>query len=231
MSGQTPHTAPNAKCAILERLRLSVLNGQIEEAEAAARQAVQSGVDPLNAIEEGLAKGIREVGEKFEKLELFLSDMILAGDAMARGISILETALPGKDMRPGSNAIVIGTVAGDIHDIGKTIVANLLKANGFAIHDLGKDVPSRKFADAAQAVNARVIGLSALLSTTMVAQQDVITILKDLELRDKYMVIVGGAPVTQEWASQIGADAYGKDVNDGVAKVRVFLKNKQELRM
>jgi len=214
------------KDKILEKLRLSVINGDIEAAEAAAKEAIDAGIDPLEAIEEGLSKGIKEVGDKFEKLELFLSDMMVAAEAMSKAVEILEKKLPKEATRASKGVIVIGTVEGDIHDIGKNIVAALLKANGFRVYDLGKDTPSRKFIEKAEEVNANVIGLSALLSTTMIKQEEVIKMLKDLGLRDKYKVIIGGAPVTEEWAKKIGADAYGKNANDGVIKVKELLRIK-----
>ncbi|MEM2897509.1 MAG: corrinoid protein [Candidatus Bathyarchaeia archaeon] len=212
---------------ILEKLRTSVINGDTEAAEVAAKEAIDSGIDPLEAIEVGLSKGIREVGDKFEKLELFLSDMMIAAEAMSRAVEILEKNLPEKDTRASKGAVVIGTVEGDIHDIGKNIVIALLKANGFKVYDLGKDVPSGKFVEKAEEVNANIIGLSALLSSTMIKQEEVISILKDLKLRDKYIVIVGGAPVTEEWAKKIGADAYGKNANDGVLKIEGLLKTRR----
>jgi trimethylamine corrinoid protein len=216
------------KNEILEKLRISVINGDIEAAEAAAKEAINIGLDPLEAIEEGLSKGIREVGDKFEKLELFLPDMIQAAEAMSRAIAILEEKISFKEYSEKDRGVVIiGTVEGDIHDIGKNIVVALLKANGFKVYDLGKDVPSIKFIEKAEEVNADVIAISALLSSTMIKQEEIIKMLKDMNLRNKYMVIVGGAPVTEEWARKIGADAYGKTANEGVLKIKEFLKNKR----
>jgi len=212
---------------IIEKLRQSVLDGNAEAAESAAREAIDAGIDPREAIEEGLAKGIREVGERFQRLDCFLTDMMTAAEVMTRAVSILEKTLPEKAVLSKAGVVVIGTVAGDIHDIGKNIVAILLRANGFQVHDLGKDVPSRQFVEKAQSLQADVIALSALLSTTMVSQQEVVRILQDLKLRDKYMVIVGGAATTEEWAEEIGADAYGRDANDGVAKIQGFCRNKR----
>ncbi|MEM1575520.1 MAG: corrinoid protein [Nitrososphaerota archaeon] len=212
---------------ILEKLRISVINGDIEAAEAAAKEAINIGLDPLEAIEEGLSKGIREVGDKFEKLEMFLPDMIQAAEAMSRAIAILEEKISFKEYSErDKGVVVIGTVEGDIHDIGKNIVIALLKANGFKVYDLGKDVPSIKFIEKAEEVNADVIAISALLSSTMIKQEEIIKMLKDMDLRNKYIVIVGGAPVTEEWARKIGADAYGKTAQEGVLKIKELLKNK-----
>ncbi len=214
------------KNQILEKLRHCVLEGNAEGAELAAREAIDASIDPTEAIEEGLSKGIREVGEKFQRLDCYLTDMMIAAEVMSRAVTVLEKKLPEKAVPSKAGVVVIGTVAGDIHDIGKNIMAILLKANGFRVHDLGKDVPSRQFVEKAQSLQADVIGLSALLSTTMVAQQEVVRFLQDLKLRDKYMVIVGGAPVTEEWAKEIGADGYGKDANDGIMKVQAFCGKK-----
>jgi corrinoid protein of di/trimethylamine methyltransferase len=219
-------TDPNQKAEIIEQLRTSVIQGDSSQAELAAKRAMEAGIDPLEAMEQGLAKGIREVGEKFQKLDLFLTDMIVAAEAMTAAISVLEKNLPEKGTLQKRGIVVIATVAGDIHDIGKNIVAALLKANSLRVTDLGKDIPSRDIVDQVESAHADVIGLSALLSTTMVAQQEVLMMLQDLKLRDKYKVIVGGAPVTEQWAKQIGADAYGKDANDGVVKVQMLLTEK-----
>jgi corrinoid protein of di/trimethylamine methyltransferase len=219
-------TGPNQKVEIIEQLRTSVIQGDSNQAELAANRALEAGIDPLEAIEQGLAKGIREVGEKFQKLDLFLTDMIIAAEAMTAAISVLEKDLPEKGTLQKRGTVVIATVAGDIHDIGKNIVVALLKANSLRVTDLGKDIPSRDLVDQAESSHADVIGLSALLSTTMVAQQEVLMMLQDLRLRDKYRVIVGGAPVTEQWAKQIGADAYGKDANEGVVKVQELLTEK-----
>lgn len=216
------------KKEILEKLRIAVLNGDIEAAEEAAKEAIKIGLDPLEAIEEGLSKGIREVGDKFEKLELFLPDMMQAAEAMSRAIAILEEKIPFKEYSEKSKGVVVvGTVEGDIHDIGKNILIALLKANGFKVYDLGKDVPSIKFIEKAEEINADVIAISALLSSTMIKQEEIIKMLNDMKKRDKYMVIVGGAPVTEEWAKKIGADAYGKTANEGILKIIEFMKNKK----
>ena len=148
---------------------------------------------------------------------------MIAAEAMSKATSILENHLPETGAKAGKGTVVIGTVAGDIHDIGKNIVSAMLKANGLKVYDLGKDVPSPTFIQRAEETHADVIALSALLSTTMVNQQDVIRTLQDLARRDRYKVIVGGAPVTEEWATQIGADAYGKNANDGVPKIKHLL--------
>jgi len=212
------------KSEILHELRNSVIQGDVGRTEQAAKRALESGIDPLEAIELGLSKGIREVGEKFQKLELYLPDMILAAEAMTAGISILEKHLPKETSYKPRGSILIATVAGDIHDIGKNIVVALLKASGFRVNDMGKDVSSREIVEQAESSQPNVIGLSAMLSTTMVAQQEVVSMLNDMNIREKYKVIIGGAPITEDWMKQIGADAYGRDANDAVLKVRELTK-------
>jgi corrinoid protein of di/trimethylamine methyltransferase len=212
------------KSEILDQLTNSVIQGDIGKTEQSAKRAVESGINPLEAIELGLSRGIREVGEKYQKLELYLPDMILAAEAMTAGISLLEKHLPTGAVYTPKESILIATVAGDIHDIGKNIVVALLKASGFRVDDLGKDVPSRDIVQHAESSQPNVIGLSAMLSTTMVAQQQVVMMLKDMKIREKYKVIIGGAPITEDWMKQIGADAYGKDANDAVLKVQELVR-------
>ncbi len=217
------HTAEQE---ILERLRQAVIQADAEAVESAAKESLAAGIDPLRAIEEGLASGLREVGDRFSRLELFLSDMMLSADAMTRGVKILRASISEKREVTRSGTIVIGTVSGDIHDIGKNIVSALLTANSFDVHDLGTDIPADEFILRAKQTNADAIGLSALLSTTMPAQAEVVRRLVETGERARFKVIVGGAPVREEWARQIGADAYGKDAADGVAKFNQLLSHR-----
>jgi dimethylamine corrinoid protein len=210
---------------ILERLRQAVIQADGEDVESAAKEALAVGIDPVRAIEEGLASGLREVGERFSRLELFLSDMMLSAEAMTLGVKILKASISEKREVASSGTIVIGTVSGDIHDIGKNIVSALLAANSYDVHDLGTDVPVDEFISKAKQTNADAIGLSALLSTTMPAQAEVVRRLVETGERSRFKVIVGGAPVREEWARHIGADAYGKDAADGVAKLTQLLSH------
>jgi corrinoid protein of di/trimethylamine methyltransferase len=204
-------------------LKEAVIQADGDAAESAAKEALAASIDPVRAIDEGLAKGLREVGERFGRLELFLSDMMLSAEAMTRGVRILKTSISGKKGITTSGRIVIGTVKGDIHDIGKNIVSALLTANSYDVRDMGTDVPTCKFISEANHSNADVIGLSALLSTTMPAQAELVRRLVETGERQRFRVIVGGAPVSEEWARQIGADAYGKDAADAVVKLNALL--------
>ena len=204
---------------IIEKLRNSVIQADVDAVESAAKEALATGIDPVHAIDEGLSRGLREVGEKFGKQEIFLTDMMLSADATQRGVRLLKAAIMGSGEVKKAGTIVIGTVRGDIHDIGKNIVSTLLMANGYDIHDLGTDVAAEKFISKAREVNAEIIGLSALLSTAMPEQEQVVKGLSEIGERKRFKVILGGAPVTEEWTKSIGADAYGGEASDAVAKV------------
>ena len=194
---------------IYARMRNSIQEYDEAEAAAAATEAVAAGLNPVEAVEKGFAGAIRELGEAFDRMDIFLPQLVMAADAMKAGVAVLEEAMQasgGKLKKKG--VVVLGTVEGDIHDIGKTVVGAMLQANGYEVHDLGVDVPSPRFIQAAEDLGANVIALSALLSTTMLHQRDVTELLRNKGLQDKYFVIIGGAPVTQQWADEIGADAY-----------------------
>jgi corrinoid protein of di/trimethylamine methyltransferase len=211
---------------IYARMRNSIQEYDEAEAAAAAREAVAAGLNPLEAVDKGFAGAIRELGEAFDRMEIFLPQLVMAADAMKAGVAVLEEAIQasgGKLDKKG--VVVLGTVEGDIHDIGKTVVGAMLQANGYEVHDLGVDVPSPRFIQAAEDLGANVIALSALLSTTMLHQRDVTELLRNKGLKDKYFVIIGGAPVTQQWADEIGADAYALHA---VEAVRVLNEREAE---
>jgi corrinoid protein of di/trimethylamine methyltransferase len=206
-----------SKAGIIEGLRKAVLTYDIEGATKLAKKAVDSGINPIKAIEEGLVKGIRKVGKKFENKEIFLSELIMAAETMNRGLEILEVELKKrKSKRKTLGKVLIGTVAGDIHDLGKTIVAAMLVANGFEVIDLGVDVPTKVFVEKVKKFKPEILALSALLTTTLPMQKEVIEALEKAGLREKIKIIVGGAPVTPEWAKKIGADGYAADAKSAV---------------
>lgn len=202
---------------IYEAMRKSIETYDSDAAIAAAEEAISAGIDLLEAVEKGFANPIRELGEAFDRMEIFLPELTLGADAMKAGVAVLEQALNDRGEKlETKGTVVVGTVEGDIHDIGKSVVATLLQANGYEVHDLGVDVPAQNIIAAAESNKANIIALSALLSTTMLYQRDVIEILKNKGVRDKYFVLVGGAPVTQAWADEIGADGFAHDAFEAV---------------
>ena len=203
---------------IYAKMRNSIQEYDEDAAAAAAKEAVEASLDPVEAVEKGFGVAIRELGDAFDRMEIFLPQLVMAADAMKAGVTVLEEAMEvsgGTLEKKG--AVVLGTVEGDIHDIGKTVVGAMLQANGYDVHDLGVDVPSTRFIQAAEELGANIIALSALLSTTMLYQRDVMELLRNKGLQGKYFVIIGGAPVTQEWADEIGADAYALHAVEAVS--------------
>jgi len=205
--------------AILEQLSQAVKSGDVEASKDLTKKALDQNLDPLVLIEQGLAKGLRTVGEAFGRGELFLTDLMFAAEAMKAAVSLVEPILESKHkQREFRGVYVIGTVEGDIHDIGKSIVAATLEANGFKVIDLGADVPNSVFLTRSEELKPDILGMSALLSTTMLQQKIVAEALATRGLRKKLKVMVGGAPVSADWAAEIGADAYGVDANDAAKK-------------
>ena len=212
------------KQGLLQALQQAVISGDTEETERLAKTAIKEGVDPLVALEEGLGKGIKAVGDAFGAGETYLPELIIAADAMKAGTVILTEALKAKGIeRKAVGTVVIGTATGDIHDIGKTIVATLLAANGFDVVDLGVDVSPGEFVEAVREHEADVLGISSLLTMSMVTHPEVLKALEEANLRGQVKVMVGGGPVTAEWAEQIGADAYGVNAHEAVTKARALL--------
>jgi len=192
------------------------------EAKEVAQRGIAEGIEPMELMSKGFIPGISQVGDRFAQGECFLPELIQAADAMRVATEIINAAIPaGEQKRKGR--VVVGTVEGDIHDIGKTIVVSLLKANGFEVYDLGRDIPTEKFIEKAEEVGADIIGTSALLTTTMEGQKKLELALKKAGLKGKYKTMVGGAPVTQRWADRIGADAYAEDAGEAVKKAKQLL--------
>ena len=202
---------------IYAKMRASIQEYDEEAAAAAAWEAVAAGLDPVKAVDKGFAGAIRELGEAFDRMEIFLPQLVMGAAAMKAGVAVLEQAITaGGGTLENKGVVVLGTVEGDIHDIGKTIVGAMLQANGYDVHDLGVDVPATRFIQTAQELNAGRIALSALLSTTMLFQRDVVELLRNKGLDNKYFVMVGGAPVTQRWADEIGANGYARHAIEAV---------------
>jgi corrinoid protein of di/trimethylamine methyltransferase len=203
---------------IFKAMAQSIIDGESEIAADLARQAIEAEIDPLDAINKGFVQGVNYVGDQFSCGEMFLPELVMAGEAMKAAVSVLEPEMArrGTD-RQVYGKVVIGTIEGDIHEIGKTLVATMLSASGFKVYDLGVDVSLTKFIDKAREVDADIIAVSALLTTTMVRQKDLVKALEENGLRPKVKVMVGGAPVTRDWVKQIGADGYSEDAIGAVS--------------
>jgi len=204
------------KNEILGKLAQAVIDGEPEDAVSLAKTALDQGLDPLECITEGLTVGIRKVGELFSSGEYFLPELIIGAEAMKQALAVLEPALLGDRKREVVATVVLGTVAGDLHEIGKTLVGTMLTANGFKVADIGVDQSPEAFIKAIQESGATIVGASALLTTTMLQQEKLIQALKMADLRNTVKVMVGGAPVTASYAEKIGADGYAEDAISAV---------------
>jgi corrinoid protein of di/trimethylamine methyltransferase len=209
--------SPLSKERILDKLIQSIISGDEAEAKKLTEEALAAGMPPLDVVKQGAVKAMDIIGEKWRKFEIFLSHVMLAAEAMKSVMAMLLPKIEAKQKSKFSlGRIVLGTVSGDIHDIGKNIVATLLSVAGFEVYDIGVDVPSKDFIEKAKEIDADIIAMSCLLSTSTYFQKDIIQYLKDVGLREKYYVVVGGGPVTADWASEIGADGWGKYASDAV---------------
>ena len=210
---------------ILLAMQQSVSEGMPEHAADLARHALVLGIDPLTAINDGFVPGMKDVGEKFGCGKMFLPDLMASSEAMRAAMEVLEPELKKRGAeRPILGTVVLGTTQGDIHEIGKALVGTLLVANGFRVHDLGANVPTDTFIAKAQEVGAEIIGVSALLTTTMRGQKKVVDAAEQAGLRSRVKIMVGGAPVSRKWAEEIGADGYGKDAMSAVALARSWVQ-------
>ncbi len=201
---------------LISKLKQAVIDGEPEDAEMLAKQALDQKVDPLSCINLGLTPGIQEVGELFSKGDYYLPELIIGADAMKAALDILEPALVSGQQREVVGRVVLGTVAGDLHEIGKTLVGTMLTANGFQVTDIGVDQNSEAFVAAIKENKADIVGASALLTTTMLQQKKLVEALESAGLRDSVKIMIGGAPVTDQFAQEIGADGYAEDAISAV---------------
>jgi len=209
---------------LFKAMTQSIMDGDSDLAADLAKQAIDAGIDPLVAINQGFVPGVNFVGNEFSCGNMFLPELVMAGEAMKTAISVLEPEMTKRGTeRQVYGKVVLATVQGDIHDIGKTLVGTMLSAYGFQVYDMGVDVAITAIVQKAREVGADIVALSALLTTTMVRQRDVIEALEDTGIRDKVKVMVGGAPVTQEWVQQIGADGYSEDAVGAVNVAKKLL--------
>ena len=206
-----------SEAKIIEDLKEAIIELDEVKVVEAAKNLIDQGIDPLVAIEKGLSAGMTAIGDKFNIGECFLPELIRAGNTFNAGIKVLEPEIAKRGVKQSQTGVfVLGTVTGDVHKIGKEILAMLLKTRGFAVHDLGEDVSLSTFVSKAEELNADIIGMSALLTTTMPAQKEVIEFLKEKGIRDNFRVMIGGGPVNQKWADEIGADGYAETAEEAV---------------
>ena len=207
----------------LKKAAQSILDLDDDAAKEIAQKALEDGMDPLEMINEGFSAGIRKMGDLFDRGEVFLPGLLIASEAMTAAVEILEAALPADRQQAKLGVIVIGTVEGDIHDIGKGIIVTMLRVHGYEVHDLGRDIPIDEFVKKARELNADVVGSSAMMTTTQIGQRKLEEALKQAGLRDKVKTMVGGAVATDHWAKRVGADFFGETPQDTIDKLEKFL--------
>ena len=210
---------------VLAKLRDAIVNLDIDGVKKASEEALAVGVPAFKAVIDGMAKGMEVVGQKYEDGEYFLAELIMAGETMKEGMTVLEPHLKAGDIK-SAGKVVMGTVKGDLHDIGKNVVVTLLKAANFEIVDLGVDVSAEQFVDAVKKNKPDILAMSALLTTTMIEMESIVKSLKKAGLRKNVKIIIGGAPITPEYAKKIGADAAAKDAVEGVRTCTQWMKKK-----
>lgn len=212
--------------AIIEEISEYLQKGRAKNVKALVQQALDEGIDAKTILDEGLLSGMMTVGAKFKRNEVFVPEVLVAARAMNAGMAILEPRLVEIGNEPVGRA-VIGTVKGDLHDIGKNLVAMMLKGAGFEVCDLGVDVEPEAYLAKAEEIGADIIGMSALLTTTMPGMKDLIDLLEEKGLRDKYIVMIGGAPVNESFAQEIGADYYTPDAASAAETARDAVMNRR----
>jgi corrinoid protein of di/trimethylamine methyltransferase len=213
---------------LFEQIVEATVAGDQDRCVSLAQEVVSQGIDAFEAIEEGYSKGMSIVGEKFAQMEYFLPQLLTCADAMKAALEVLKAHL-GKDLEGRTQGIVVlGTIQGDIHDLGKNIIKTMMQASGFVVHDIGCDVPVRQFIDKAEEVGADIIAASAILTTTMAYMPDLAGLLNEMGIRDDYIIMVGGASVTPDYAIRAGADGYGENASEAVEVAKRLMMEKRK---
>jgi len=209
--------------SLLDEMNTSIIEGDRDKVEELTRQALEQGIEVKAILNEGMIGAMDVVGQRFESGEMFIPEMIVAGEAMTRGLNILRPLFKKSGIKP-QGTVVIGTVKGDVHSIGKSLASMMMEGAGFKIIDLGVNVSPEQFVNSAREEGAQLVGMSALLTTTMPLMKATIDALKEAGLLDKVKTLIGGAPITQEYADKIGADGYAPDAATGVKKVKELVQ-------
>jgi len=210
---------------IITDLSSALKNGQTDEAKQMTQKALEQGMEPLAIIEEILVPTLTEIGEKFQKFEIFLPELMMAGEAAEAMTAVVEKAtLESGQPSLNKGTVILGQVEGDMHDIGRNIVGTLLKSHGFKVVDLGRDVPASAYLDAAEKEDADIIALSALMTTTLPAQKRTINLFSEVRKREEFFIVVGGGAVSEEWAKEIGSDGYSADAAGAVELCKTLMK-------
>jgi len=209
--------------SILDEMNTSIIEGDRDKVEELTRQALEQGIEVKAILNEGMIGAMDVVGQRFESGEMFIPEMIVAGEAMTRGLNILRPLFKESGIKP-QGTVVIGTVKGDVHSIGKSLASMMMEGAGFKIIDLGVNVSPEQFVNSVREEGAQLVGMSALLTTTMPLMKATIDALKEAGLLDKVKTLIGGAPITQEYADKIGADGYAPDAATGVKKVKELVQ-------
>lgn len=210
---------------LFEAMAKSIIEGNRERAAELASESISSGIEPLDAINKGFVVGVKHVGEEFSAGNAFIPELVISGAAMKSAMQVLEPEIAKRGTKQESlGVVVLGTIEGDIHDIGKNLVGTMLSAYGFEVYDMGVDVPAKRMIEKAREVNADILAVSALLTTTMMQQKKVVDLLLAEGIRDNFKVLVGGAPVDSDWVEEIGADGYGEDAIRAVETAKVLLE-------
>jgi len=210
---------------LITNLSSALKNGETDEAKQMTQKALDQGLEPLAIIEEILVPALTEIGEKFQKFEIFLPELMMAGEAAEAMTAIVEKAtLEAGQPSLNKGTVILGQVEGDMHDIGRNIVGTLLKSHGFKVVDMGRDVPASAFLDAAEKEEADIIALSALMTTTLPAQKRTINLFSEVRKREEFFIVVGGGAVSEEWAKEIGSDGYSVDAAGAVELCKSLMK-------
>ncbi len=213
--------------SVLEQIVQATVEGDAERCVALAQQVLDEGVDPLDAINDGFTKGMIIVGEKFARMEYYLPDLMRSARAVNAAMEVLKPHLLQREASEAQGTVVLGTIQGDLHDLGKNIVKIMLQASGFDVHDLGVDVPVRRFVEKAEEIDADIIAASALLTTTMAYMPEIAKLLTEMGVRGKYLIMLGGAPVSRDWALEAGADGYGENATEAVEVAKRLVQEKR----